>query len=205
MAFPGLHDPSCWLVAGVALIAGLLMLRSSRYYARQKRESCTPHQFAPGQEELPSRAEEPGDVDRWEVQMHDTARDLSGRLDSKLSMLQALVAEADRAAARLEAALARAAEPAPRADLGSPVRKPADDSSLDLAEMVPRMNQQARSLQHGEPLPRGAAASGAAPRDRRQEEIYTLSDYGYEPAEIARRVNRPVGEVELILSLRGRG
>ena len=45
--------------------------------------------------------------------MHDTARDLSARLDSKLSMLQAMVAEADRAAARLEAALARAAEPAP--------------------------------------------------------------------------------------------
>ncbi len=124
MAFPGLHDPSCWLVAGVALIAGLLMLRSSRYYARQKRESCTPHQFAPGQEELPSRAEEPGDVDRWEVQMHDTARDLSGRLDSKLSMLQALVAEADRAAARLEAALARAAEPAPRRTSGVPCVSP---------------------------------------------------------------------------------
>ena len=32
-----------------------------------------------------------------------------------------------------------------------------------------------------------------------------LSDYGYEPAEIARRVNMPIGEVELILSLRGRG
>ena len=67
------------------------------------------------------------------------------------------------------------------------------------------MNQQARSLQHGEPAPRDAAARSPPPRDRRQEEIYTLSDYGYEPAEIARRVNRPVGEVELILSLRGRG
>ncbi len=204
MAFPGLHDPSCWLVAGVALIAGLLMLRSSRYYARQKRESGPSRPRPPAQEELPSRGEEPGDVDRWEVQMHDTARDLSARLDSKLSMLQALVAEADRAAARLEAALARAAEPAPRINPGSPGREPADDSSLDLAELPPRMNQQARSLQHGEPPPRDAARS-AAPRDRRQEEIYTLADYGYEPAEIARRVNRPVGEVELILSLRDRG
>ena len=66
------------------------------------------------------------------------------------------------------------------------------------------MNQQARSLQHGEPAPRERGAP-RAPRDRRQEEIYTLADYGYEPAEIARRVNRPVGEVELILSLRDRG
>ena len=111
MAFPGLHDPSCWLVAGVALIAGLLMLRSSRYYARQKRESGPSRRGH--RRECRRSGEEPGDVDRWEVQMHDTARDLSARLDSKLSMLQALVAEADRAAARLEAALARAAEPAP--------------------------------------------------------------------------------------------
>ena len=114
--------------------------------------------------------------------MHDTARDLSAQLDSKLSALGALVAEADRAAARLEAALERAAEP------------------------VPRTNNQARSLQRGEADERGeAGVRAAASRPRRQEEIYTLADYGYEPAEIARRVGTPVGEVELILSLRGRG
>ena len=68
------------------------------------------------------------------------------------------------------------------------------------------MNQQARSLQQGEPPPREAPpAVGTAARPRRYEEIYTLADYGYEPAEIARRVNTPVGEVELILSLRSRG
>ena len=36
--------------------------------------------------------------------MHETARELSAQLDSKMSALQALIAEADRAAARLEAA-----------------------------------------------------------------------------------------------------
>ncbi len=112
--------------------------------------------------------------------MHDTARDLSGQLDSKISALQALVAEADRAAARLEAALAQSDEP------------------------VRRTNQQAWSLQSEGAAQRDATA-GAAPQGRHQEEIYMLSDYGYEPAEIARRVNMPIGEVELILSLRGRG
>ena len=42
--------------------------------------------------------------------MHETARELSAQLDSKLSALQALIAEADRAAARLDAAVARASE-----------------------------------------------------------------------------------------------
>jgi hypothetical protein len=204
MPMPGLHDPNCWLVAGVAVIAGLLLLRSNRYYARQRRESASSSPFPP-RDDLASRGEEPEDMDHWEVQMHDTARDLSAQLDSKLSMLQALVAEADRAAARLEAALAHAAEPAPPVGPASPGRAAGADSPPRPAEFVPRMNQQARSLQHGEPVPRGTAAPIAAPRDRHQEEIYTLSDYGYEPAEIARRVNRPIGEVELILSLRGRG
>jgi DNA-directed RNA polymerase specialized sigma24 family protein len=48
------------------------------------------------------------------------------------------------------------------------------------------------------------AAGGTAQRsaaDRRQE-IYTLADYGFPPAEIARRVGSPIGEVELILGLR---
>ena len=37
---------------------------------------------------------------------------------------------------------------------------------------------------------------------QRQQEIYTLADYGYDAAEIARRVGSPVGEVELVLGLR---
>jgi DNA-directed RNA polymerase specialized sigma24 family protein len=36
----------------------------------------------------------------------------------------------------------------------------------------------------------------------RYQEIYTLADYGYPPSEIAQRMGSPVGEIELILSLR---
>ena len=47
--------------------------------------------------------------------------------------------------------------------------------------------------------------SRATDRARRREEIYRLADYGFAAAEIARRVGSPVGEVELILSLRDSG
>jgi hypothetical protein len=40
--------------------------------------------------------------------------------------------------------------------------------------------------------------------DPRHQEIYTLADQGTEAAEIARQLNRPRGEVELILALRPR-
>jgi hypothetical protein len=72
---------------------------------------------------------------------------------------------------------------------------------------------QARALQAGpaadEPAgPPPAGSPAAAPRppaDRRYEEIYLLADYGFDPTEIGRRVNMPVGEIQLILSLRAKG
>jgi len=41
-------------------------------------------------------------VTRWEVSMHDTARDLMGRLDSKIVIVEQLVREANEVATRLE-------------------------------------------------------------------------------------------------------
>jgi hypothetical protein len=194
MLLAELKDATPWLVTAASVFAGILLLRATRYYARRNREpspSLSPpslssppssHDMRHTDQDLRSAGDQPVNRDRWEVHMHDTARDLSGQLDSKISALQALVAEADRAAARLEAALAQPDEP------------------------VRRTNQQARSLQsEGDAQRDATAAAGAAPRGRHQEEIYMLSDYGYEPAEIARRVNMPIGEIELILSLRGRG
>ncbi len=199
-----LTDPSFWALVALAVAAALLMFRSSRYYARQRREeaarsggmsharvgmsasdlthmptqasSTAPEQAAA--HGVASSSEGPKEAGGWEVRMYDTARELSAQLDSKMSALRALAAEADRAAARLEAALQRSD------GFGS------------------SQGHQAQSLAGGEsrrddPLP------VAPPRAHRHEEIYTLADYGYDAAEIARRVNTPVGEVELILSLRG--
>jgi hypothetical protein len=51
----------------------------------------------------------------------------------------------------------------------------------------------------GEPLAAGSPAGQA------RDEIYALAEAGCDAAEIARQTARPIGEVELILSLRGRG
>ena len=37
---------------------------------------------------------------------------------------------------------------------------------------------------------------------QREQEIFTLADYGYDAVEIAHRVGSLVGEVELVLGLR---
>ena len=50
----------------------------------------------------------PADVARWEIQMHDTARDLSGQLDSKIAILQQLIRTAEEHIVRLERAIEQA-------------------------------------------------------------------------------------------------
>ena len=124
--------------------------------------------------------------------MHETARELSAQLDAKLSLLQSLTAEADRAAQRLEEALARVHPAIPP---GSQA-----ESLLPISAVEHFVEHRAEAALTGadseSDLPAGAD------RSRSREEIYHLADYGFAPSEIARRVGSPVGEVELILSLR---
>jgi hypothetical protein len=144
---------------------------------------------------------------QWEVQMHEIARELSGRLDSKMAALEQLIREADRAAARLEAAAERQigrvsnSSPPPEAALppSGESSGPPPVSQADALRSTGAGDAKSHFGSHGDD-----AASARPAADRRYDEIYTLADYGLAPAEIAHRVGSPVGEVELILSLRGK-
>lgn len=52
----------------------------------------------------------PRDISRWQVEMHDLARDLSAQLDSKMGALQHLIRQAAEESERLERAIAAARE-----------------------------------------------------------------------------------------------
>ena len=125
--------------------------------------------------------------------MHDTARELAAELDSKMSALEQLIREADRAAARLEQSLAAAPQ-----SVESP--------GVTRAEPASQADGLRSSSRAGLPLEDEAPGADVAPASggdkRRYDEIYMLSDYGYPAAEIARRAGVPIGEIELILSLR---
>jgi hypothetical protein len=196
------------------VVAGYLFLRSQRYFARHRDDAAFADRPATPSSERQSTAA-PQEMARWEVEMHDTARQLSGQLDSKLSALGHLIREADRAAARLEAALSATRSSTLECGGSPPLSVPPDaggaSARADAGEEPPA--NQARALQAGgvagEPAepPAGAAPPLATPRppaDHRYEEIYLLADYGFDPAEISRRVNMPMGEIQLILSLRAK-
>lgn len=69
----------------------------------------------------------------------------------------------------------------------------ADERIKDL-ERLERLRSRAPTI---EPAPRPPEGSSSTQR------IYDLADQGHGPVAIAREVNRPIGEVELILAVRG--
>jgi hypothetical protein len=191
--------PSTLCLILLAVTAVFLLIRTRSRLARQRQrwaaEESEARSYDPARKVVSSSSAAADDLIRWEVKMHETARQLSAQLDAKLSLLQSLIVEADRAAARLEDALDRAC---PILPLGSQ------------AESLPPAAGLARDVWHD--LETVAAEPGLSTVDdgpsrtvdraRRREEIYRLADYGFAAAEIAHRVGSPVGEVELILSLR---
>lgn len=105
-------------LAYVFLIPAILVLTLTmfrmlyRYQRRQKRSgsiSKTEYQAALTPSSQHTNA--PDNVVRWEVEMQDLARDLKAEIDSKMIALGHLVRDADRAAERLEKALASAPPP----------------------------------------------------------------------------------------------
>ena len=90
----------------LALVIGWVLFRTHRAFSRQRSNSTLVQTPRPQRTDPGHHLDAPPEVLRWEVEMHETARELSAQLDSKMGALQALIREADRAAARLEAAVA---------------------------------------------------------------------------------------------------
>jgi hypothetical protein len=193
-----LTDPSTLFLILLAMAAVFLLIRTRGRLARQRQQwtmeeaEDRPDDTDPGDARRPGHL--PDDLARWEVEMHETARQLSAQLDAKLSLLQSLIVEADRAAARLEEALDRAYPTLPPGSQAESLRPVSTSGRDDL-----HLPGDAADTQHCDPSEEPPRTTD---RTRRHEEIYRLADYGFAPAEIARRVVMPVGEVELILGLR---
>lgn len=203
-------------LAALGLTIGFLLLRSQRDFRRRVGAQAEGYrvesQARPRQRH---HVNSPEDLVEWEARMREEAREWSARLDTKMGLLQQLIAEADRAAARLEAALALAERAAPQQPGAEPAA-PQVDTRLEAPDWSGQVASQAEALKlAGGPgrtslgreqtaTETSTAASEEPPPGLRYQEIYTLADYGFEAAEISRRVGTPVGEVELILGLRGK-
>jgi len=193
-------DPSTLSLMLLAGAAAFLLIRTRGQLARQRQRWAVERTGTRDYGEvrkaaLLSPGWIPDDLAQWEVEMHETARQLSAQLDAKLSLLQSLIGEADRVAARLENALDRAHPTLPPGSQAESLRPAAGHERNVRHELdVVVTESNLSSVEGGQPP--------ETDRTRRREEIYRLADYGFATAEIAHRVGSPAGEVELILSLR---
>lgn len=119
------------------------------------------------------------------AQQRGVERDMQNLLVELSEMSRQISAQLDTRAAKLELLLREADEkiarlnslPAPRS--GSPTES---------------------SASHGEETPAVMPES-----DSRHRAVYDLADQGLDVAQIAQRLDRPSGEIELIMALRSRG
>jgi hypothetical protein len=107
------------------------------------------------------------------VEMADLARQISAQLDTRSSKLELLMKEADQKIALLQSLSNGQTSLNQPSD--SPISSPAKSS---------------------------ATGVDAPAVDPRHVQVYTLADQGRTPLEIAQQLNRPSGEIELILALR---
>jgi hypothetical protein len=110
------------------------------------------------------------------VEMSEMARQISAQLDTRTAKLEALIREADEKIA----ALGNASSPAP-----APTPSPSKPRPMPLATELPISTSADQPI-----LDPGHAL------------VYALADKGRTSKEIAQELNRPSGEIELILALR---
>jgi len=101
-------DPRILLVAGLALVVFVLLRASRNLLSRRLSttnavERTSEPKGARGRDS--GLADAPPEVLRWQVEMHEMARDMKAEIDTKLVALQAVTRLAREERERLEAAI----------------------------------------------------------------------------------------------------
>ena len=176
-----LNDPGAMVLMGLGVM-GLIYLMVLRPAAQKNKKRKKPDPLATPpsvrQSLAGERSAERG-MQTLLLELEQMSRQLSAQLDTKAAKLEALIREADAKTAALQGLLAQ-------------------DKAGALADRL--MTADATTDQP----PREAFESGLAALASHRS-IYDLSDAGDAAAAIARKLDRPAGEVELILALRGTG
>lgn len=174
---------STLFLLGLVMVVAAVLFRAQ--WRGRRRGSAEPAPWpAP-----PVRSGRPREAEDWRVELHDLARETSARLDGKMAALEQLIRDARRESARLETLLDETAQrsPPPQAE-----------------EYRPRNQAEALAAARAKlDRPTGSTRPAVASPPRRHDDVYALADAGLPAPAIAERLGAPVGEVELILGLRG--
>jgi hypothetical protein len=193
------YMPIALFLLGLILLISILLRRYYRYFGKCKTDDRpvvrTTRREADPQQPL---MDAPPNVLRWQVEMHETARDLKGELDTKMVALQQLISMAEAEALRLEAAIERAQR------LGI---SPCHDTLAELERVTAEVAGEVGSdspvtLGNLPQVPVAAETANVVSADT-QARICALAESGLPAPVIAEQIGHSVGDVEMVLSLRG--
>jgi len=180
------EDATQWVILAVGILATAYLIMRPKL--RKKRD---PMEHRPiGNFGLSQQRQIERDMNSLMVQMLDTARQMTAQLDTRAARLEVLLQEADQKLASLQEAAAARAQLPPASAKALPEAAP---ERLQLPGPEDAASEESVDSSYPEPLP-----------DPRYVEIYALADEGLKSTEIAKRLDRPNGEVEFILAMRPR-
>jgi hypothetical protein len=155
--------------------------------------------------------EPPVDYLHWQVEMHQTARELKAEIDSKLVALQAATRLAREEQRRLEQSIERARQTngGPANAALRPTEPPSEappEVQPDTLEMIQRLGDRTGSLAglSVANLPAVQPLATLPTNASQAATIDALARAGHSAARIARELSLPLGDVELSLSLGSR-
>jgi len=178
----GFGDPAQWLPM-LALAFGALYIFVLRPMKSRKRKS-DPMEELPFRKNMAQQRHVEREMQNLLVELSEMSRKMTAQVDSRTTKLEVLLEEADAKIAELRA-------------LSENVPRPTDRYRADPADL-------AMGATHTSSALRTKNLTTEPAVDPRHAEIYSLADQGRTPAEIADRLRRPRGEIELILALRGK-
>jgi len=180
MLLAELDRPQLMMLAGLVMLGWILIRRSIGRRKQSHREGRETERVLRGLGEPKQTAvplcDAPRDTQRWQVAMFDLQRELKAELDTRISVAQTLLRQADERIDELRAASA----------------------ALEKAQ-----GRGADGCGGGKnPNPAAAAQPGSGDRGGRQNRrrtVEALAGEGMTSQEIAGRTGLPVGEVEKLL------
>jgi hypothetical protein len=186
LQFSGTDAPTRWgaIAVGVMTLLYIAFIRPLRNAKKKDPMERAAHGGAGGSSLAQQRAIE-REMSNLLVEYEQMIRRMTAGLDTRSAKLELLIREAEGMIGALKSATATAAAGGPTGAAVSP----------DL----PALPSPAEPLSEPRSVAKADVPLGPDPR---YAEVYHLADGGQAPREIARRLGRPHGEIELILALR---
>jgi len=187
------NDRNMWLL--IAVGAATILYAIFRPSMKKKKD---PLARSPNKNSLSQQRNVERQMESLLVELSEMARQITAQLDTRSAKLEALIQEADNRIAQLQQAAVEApahGEAIARSNGSSGVRPAGNESAA--AESAGSAMQSSAALA-------ATMAVEPMPPNPQHAQVYALADLGTAATDIARQLNRPRGEVELILALRPR-